>query len=75
MRTRTVLDYVEAKALRSDGMDVLVFRGGREQLQELHYEEPQQSADTAAILAELMTLRIAPGAFDGENGGGSGPLG
>ena len=68
-RTRNVLDYVEAKALRSDGMDVVIFRTGSEQIQHLTFDEPGAVPDRAAILAELVTLRIAPGAFDAENGG------
>ncbi len=73
MRTRTVLDYVEAKALRSDGMDIVVFRTGTEKVEHLAFDEPAAPPDRAAILAELITLRIAPDAFDGENGGGSSP--
>jgi S1-C subfamily serine protease len=69
-RTRTVIDYVEAKALRVDGMEVVVFRTGTEKLEQLKYDEPAQPPDPAAILAELITLRIAPDAFDGEGGGG-----
>jgi predicted metalloprotease with PDZ domain len=77
MRTRTVLEYVEAKALRTDGMDVVVFRSGTEKLERLAFDEPAITPDRAAILAELITMRIAPDAdadaFDGENGGGSSP--
>lgn len=73
MRTRTVLEYVEAKALRSDGMAIVVFRTGTEQVEELTYEESALTPDRAAILAELVTLRIASDAFDGENGSGSSP--
>ncbi|MBS2014576.1 MAG: hypothetical protein JST00_16940 [Deltaproteobacteria bacterium] len=64
MRTRTVLDYIEAKALRSDGMAVVVFRSGTEQVEELSYDEPAQRPDPAAILAELITLRVAPTTSD-----------
>lgn len=69
MRTRTVNDYIEAKALREDGMEITVFRTGTEKVEVLVYDEPTR-ADPAAILAELVTMRIAPGAFDGEGGGG-----
>jgi hypothetical protein len=31
--------------------------------------------DPAAILAELVTMRIAPGVLDGEGGGGDVPVG
>jgi len=60
VRTRTVMDYVEAKNLRSDGMEIVVFRAGEEKL-ELLYDGPATSVDPAALLAELVTLRIAPG--------------
>ncbi|MBX3207309.1 MAG: hypothetical protein KF764_19840 [Labilithrix sp.] len=59
MRTRTVMDYVEAKSLRDDGMEVVVFRAGEERVAELSYSEPGRAADPAAILAELVTLRLA----------------
>ncbi|NUP06593.1 MAG: PDZ domain-containing protein [Polyangiaceae bacterium] len=70
-RTRTVGDYVEAKALRSDGMEIVVFRTGTEKVELLTYDERAKSVDTAALLAELAALRIAPGALDPEGGGGS----
>ncbi len=76
VRTRTIQDYVDAKALRAEGMDVVVFRSGTESMQHLVYEEPAHNLDPHAILAELVTLRIAPGAFDGENDDdGDKPLG
>lgn len=74
-RTRTVVDYVEAKALRTDGMDVVVFRQGVEQLQQLSYDASTGPTDAPAILAELMTMRIAPGALDEDSGNKPGPLG
>jgi len=66
VRTRTVLDYIEAKSLRDDGMDIVVFRTGAEQRQALVYDQPAAPMDPAAILAELVTLRIAPTVFEGE---------
>ena len=57
MRTRTVADYIEAKALREDGMDVVVFRAGVEHKNDLEYDELVQT-DPQKLLAELMTLRI-----------------
>ena len=68
-RTRTVLDYIEAKALRTDGMDVVIFRSGTESIQQLRYDEPGVAADPATILAELITMRIAPEALDEEGAG------
>jgi len=69
MRTKTVADYVEAKALRNDGMDIVVFRSGSERLETLTYDEPSEPPDAAAILAELVTLRIVGDGID--EGGGS----
>lgn len=57
VRTRTVADYVEAKALRNDGMEVVVFRADGEQIRELTYDA-NTTTDPAKILAELVTLRI-----------------
>lgn len=74
MRTRNVQDYVEAKALRTDGMSITIFRTGTEKIEELTYDEDAAPVDPAAILAELVTLRIAPipaGELDGEGEGGS----
>jgi S1-C subfamily serine protease len=68
-RTKTVADYVEAKALRNDGMDVVVFRSGSERMEALTYDEPSEPPDPAAILAELVTLRIVGDGLD--EGGGS----
>jgi hypothetical protein len=72
-RTRTIVEYVEAKALRDDGMDVVLFRTGSERIERLVYDSPPARLDPAALLAELVTLRILPDAFDGEDGGGSAP--
>lgn len=58
-RTRTVADYVEAKNLRADGMEIVVFRGGGEQNADLVYDHPAAPVDAAALVAELVTLRIA----------------
>src|SRR5215475_6408693 len=53
-RTKNVLDYVEAKALRTDGMSITVFRTGSETVEELVYDEPTVPPDAAAILAEIV---------------------
>lgn len=58
-RVRTVADYVEAKNLRADGMDVVVFRAGEERVITLSYGGESKAADPAAILAELVSLRVA----------------
>ena len=68
-RTKTVVDYIEAKDLRRDGMEIVVFRSGSETIEELRYEESAAPADPAAIVAELVALRIAPGAASDAAGG------
>lgn len=52
-RTRSLVDYVEARALDELGMAVVVFREGREQSWELKFDAPGQAPDAARILAEL----------------------
>ena len=69
VRTKTVSDYIEAKALRNDGMEIVVFRSGSETMETLVYDENAPAADPAAIVAELVTMRIANGGLD--EGGGS----
>lgn len=59
MRTRSVEDYVEAKGLRADGMEIVVFRSGEERVTDLAYDAASPPANPAAILAELVTLRVA----------------
>lgn len=68
VRTKTVVDYVEAKGLRQDGMEVVVFRTGNEIRQELTYDTQASPVDPAAILAELISLRILG---DDDVGGGT----
>lgn len=59
MRTRTVMDYIEAKSIRNDGMKLVIFRTGSERVEELEYEVAASPPDPAAILAELVSLRLA----------------
>lgn len=66
-RVRTVTDYVEAKNLRTDGMDVVVFRSGEERVITLSYEEGGNASDPTALLAELVSLRLAGGGLDDED--------
>lgn len=68
-RTKTVADYVEAKALRSDGMDVVIFRTGEEQLSHLKYDSPPTNVDPLQLISELIALRIV--SPDDDRGGGS----
>jgi S1-C subfamily serine protease len=70
-RTRNVVDYIEAKGLRNDGMDIVVFRSGSEKIELLRYDEEAEPADPSAILAEVMALRIMPGSMEGEGSGGA----
>ena len=60
-RTRTVVDYIEAKNLREEGMDIVVFRSGEEMVRTLTYDAPGASVDTAKLLAELVSLRLVDG--------------
>jgi S1-C subfamily serine protease len=69
-RTRTMVDYVDGKALRLDGMDVVIFRGGEELSIQLVYQRSSEATpDTAAILAELIGMRIVEGDEPSSNGG------
>jgi S1-C subfamily serine protease len=70
-RTRTVLDYIEAKSLRTDGMDIVVFRSGAEKIEQLAYDATAPAIDPSAILEELITLRI--GGVHEDEGGSNGP--
>ena len=40
-------------------MRILVFRSGTESITELAYDSPARSLNPAALLAELVTLRVA----------------
>ena len=71
-RTRTASDYIEAKGLRDGAMEVVIFRAGLESMLELRYDERGAVEDPASILAELVTLRIAPTENDGSGPGSSG---
>lgn len=68
-RTKNVLDYVEAKALRTDGMQITIFRTGTETIEELVYDEPSAPVDPAAILAEIVSLRIVENDLESEGAG------
>lgn len=71
VRTKTVMDYVEAKNRRVDGMNIVVFRSGEERITELVYDAPGSPADPAKLLAELVALRIMPGIEEIEDDGTS----
>lgn len=57
-RTANVVDYVHAKGLRADGMDVVVFRDGVEQVFALVFRASASAPDAAAILAEVIGMRL-----------------
>jgi len=65
-RTRNFGDYIEAKALRSDGMAVVIFRQGEETPIELEYLPNRPDVDPFALLAELVSMRIVPSDVQGE---------
>jgi S1-C subfamily serine protease len=58
IRTRSIVDYLQAKAQRSNGMEIVVFRGGSERTSELTYTSDGGTPEISAILAELVTLRV-----------------
>jgi S1-C subfamily serine protease len=66
-RTRNFADYVEAKALRADGMSIVVFRAGEEHPVELEYRANREPADPLSVLAELIEMRVAPGEPEGSD--------
>jgi len=75
MKTPTVVEYVEAKALRKNGMSVTVFRSGEDAAVDLEYAEPGPDTpmpDVAAILSELIAARILPSSEGDGNGNGGG---
>lgn len=61
-RTKTFADYVEAKALREDGMRVVLFRDGREQTIELLFGDAQPADEQA--LRELAARRLPASRLD-----------
>jgi C-terminal processing protease CtpA/Prc len=60
-RTRTFGDYILAKALRADGMTIVIFRSGQEQTEELVYNTNRNKADPAMILSDLISMRLLIG--------------
>ena len=59
-RTRSFLDYLEARDLRSEGMHVLVFRNGAHCQLELTFEPGDAQPEPTALLAELTAKRLDP---------------
>jgi hypothetical protein len=61
-RTRTLADYIEAKQLRRDSMNVVLFRDGREQFIELSFAKrgaPHKAIGALVKLARSMAQRTA----------------
>jgi S1-C subfamily serine protease len=67
MRTRSFEDYLQAKALRSDGMAVVLYRAGQEHPIELEYQASRRAVDPYELLAELAAMRILPGDVRGDD--------
>lgn len=59
-RTKNFVDYLEARDLCADGMEVVVFRNGEECHLSLPFDRGETSPDTAALLAELAAKRLDP---------------
>ncbi len=66
-RTRTFAEFVEAKALRTDGMSVVIFRSGEERPLTLEYEMNRPPADPLVLLGELISMRVVPGEIEGDD--------
>jgi len=56
MRTQSIEDYLEARALRGDGMDIVLFRAGEELTLFVPFKKPEGSL-------EQLALKIAEGRF------------
>ena len=65
-RTRNFGEYIEAKALRNDGMAVVIFRSGVEQPIELEYQANRAPVDPLTVLADLAAMRALPGSAEGD---------
>jgi S1-C subfamily serine protease len=58
MRVRNFDDYIAAKALRDNGMDVVVFRSGNERIERLVYEPRTSPPDIHELVAKLAAGRL-----------------
>jgi len=65
VRTRTFGDYFEGKALRQEGMQVVVFRDGAELSLEFGYRKNREPVDPTSLLAELVSKRILTSELQG----------
>jgi S1-C subfamily serine protease len=59
VRTTTVVEYIQARSQRDDGMDVVVFRAGEEHHSSLQYDG-DRSVDPMSLLSEIVTMRVGP---------------
>lgn len=57
--TPTMLDYIQARSRRDDGMDVVVFRAGERHELALALDE-RSDVDVTSLLADVATLRLGP---------------
>lgn len=55
--TPTVDDYVQASGLRSDGMTLVLFRGGAEHELELSYDREPRAPNLEAVVAQIVGQR------------------
>ena len=61
MRTHTIEDYLEARALRADGMEVRLFRAGGEVTLFVQFSPPPDSLEALATqIAEGRFVSTAP---------------
>lgn len=67
LRTKSWQDFADAKGLRSDGMEITIFRNGEEKTLEIVFAQSKRSA--ASILAECMESRVVPAVDDDDADG------
>lgn len=60
-RTRTLGDFLEAKELARDYLDLVLFRDGKEHALRLPRATAAERRDPKEIVRELVAMRIAPG--------------
>jgi S1-C subfamily serine protease len=70
MRTRSAADYVEAKNLRLDGMEIVIFRSGASITLSLTYDAAAEPVDPVKLVAVLDSLRLGSSTEDGPDDDG-----
>lgn len=58
VRTRTIVDYLEAKNLRTDGMEIVVFRGDAEVHLAFQYDSPAPRTDPRELIEAMEGLGL-----------------